>query len=349
MKIGIIGCGIAGSTLAFELVKNGNEVVLFENDSNVSTSVAAGMVNPLVFRRMTLSWRIDEMLPVAFNFYTRLEKELKTSFLQSVTIRRFFASIQEKDYWKKKQHLPDFEHYMEELTEDDFNFLSEQNSFGTARVKQAFRVNSSIFYTSVLTFFEQKGILRKEMFDESKFIESEMSYNTEHFDAFVYCNGKDLIYSKFWNFLPIKLAKGQLLEVRWDNFSTQESWNRKCFMIPNSKGNFDIGSTYEWDLDNTDPTESAKELILNNLKSLKEETPTIVNHTAGIRPTSLDRRPMLGKHPTVKNLYCFNGLGTKGYLLAPLLAKEMAAHICHDTPLNNEIDLNRFVKTQVVN
>ena len=47
----------------------------------------------------------------------------------------------------------------------------------------------------------------------------------------------------------------------------------------------------------------------------------ILSHNSGIRPTTKDRRPLLGRHTTLKRLHLLNGLGTRGVLMAPLLSE----------------------------
>jgi len=39
-----------------------------------------------------------------------------------------------------------------------------------------------------------------------------------------------------------------------------------------------------------------------------------------------------------------NGLGTKGYMIAPLIAKELCDHLLYGKPLNPEVDLKRLKK-----
>jgi glycine/D-amino acid oxidase-like deaminating enzyme len=52
----------------------------------------------------------------------------------------------------------------------------------------------------------------------------------------------------------------------------------------------------------------------------------------------------MGKHINFPSLYIFNGLGTKGYLMAPLLAKEMTDFIVEGKILDSEIDIQRYHK-----
>ena len=99
----IIGGGLAGVTLAWQLIKKGQGVLLIDNKKNKSSSIAAGMINPIVFRRVTKSWRVDEFLPVAKDFYKEVEVATGSQFFNSIKIRRFFSSEQEKNSWQQKQ------------------------------------------------------------------------------------------------------------------------------------------------------------------------------------------------------------------------------------------------------
>ena len=75
-KILIVGAGISGSILAYRFLKKNCQVSLVDSGENFSSRVAAGQINPLVFRRMTLSWRVHDFLPAASAFYGQIEQEL---------------------------------------------------------------------------------------------------------------------------------------------------------------------------------------------------------------------------------------------------------------------------------
>ena len=70
----------------------------------------------------------------------------------------------------------------------------------------------------------------------------------------------------------------------------------------------------------------------------------IIDHQAGIRPTVKDRRPLLGVHPAHHQLAIFNGMGTKGVMLAPYFANHLVNHLENDDKLLPEIDIVRFGK-----
>jgi glycine/D-amino acid oxidase-like deaminating enzyme len=68
----------------------------------------------------------------------------------------------------------------------------------------------------------------------------------------------------------------------------------------------------------------------------------LLEHTAAIRPATLERRPFIGFHPTQPAIGIFNGMGTKGCSLAPFFAPQLVQHIQHQSPLLPEADVQRF-------
>ena len=77
----IAGQGLAGSILAWYLIKANRKVVVIEDSSLQSaTSVASGLMHPVTGRRIVKSWRADEFIPNAVKLYQTIEQELITRF-----------------------------------------------------------------------------------------------------------------------------------------------------------------------------------------------------------------------------------------------------------------------------
>lgn len=342
MKILVVGCGVAGICLTHEFIQAGCDVQVIDTGKNASSAVAAGIINPLVFRRMTLSWRVSELVPFAREKYRNLEQLTQTSFFHPLVIRRLFASEQELGFWKTKQELPEFSEYMETLTEEDLNFPLEQNTFGTGRVKQAAYIDTDVFMQANRVYFQSKGIFSEETFDHAALNPEQAVYNQKTYDYIVFAEGKDGKSNPLFTYLPLQQTKGEVLTLESETIYSKESLNRKCFLLPLGEGRFKAGSTYAWDTDNTIPTEEGKQAIEVNLKSVTAEPYTVVEHRAGVRPTVPDRRPLTGKHPEFPKMVIANGLGTKGYMIAPLLMHELANHLLKGTELNKESHINRF-------
>jgi len=115
------------------------------------------------------------------------------------------------------------------------------------------------------------------------------------------------------------------------------------FVLPVGNQRFKVGSTYEWNDLSDLPTEKGKQSITERFEMLTSVDYSVVQHWAGIRPAISDRRPVLGKHPKFKNFAVFNGLGTKGVMLAPYFAEEMVSFLTTGNyEINGEADVQRF-------
>ena len=77
----IVGQGLAGSILALTLLKKGKSVVVIDNATqNTASKIAAGLYNPVVFKRLVKSWLADDLLPYMDEFYPEMEKLLGAEF-----------------------------------------------------------------------------------------------------------------------------------------------------------------------------------------------------------------------------------------------------------------------------
>jgi len=340
----IIGAGLAGTSLAHQLLGRGHQVHLIDRGINHSTAIAAGMVNPMVFRRMNKSWRLDEFMKDATSFYLRIEKELGQTLFHPIVIRRMLSSEQERNYWVERSKLPEYQAYLTELTPEDETYSHAENHFGSGRLKSSFWVDAKAYYERNLEYFERKGKLLKEDFDPSGFDENTLNYKGTTYDKVVFSVGYQQMNTPFFQELPIQQTKGQTLRIQSAEIPENESLNRKCFVLPLGNQIFRIGATYEWGNPDLTPSEEAKQELVEHLSVLGNYQYKILDQQVGVRPTVLDRRPILGEHKTIKNLYLFNGLGTKGYLMAPTLARELCDFMFEGIPLDKEISIERFYK-----
>ena len=340
----IIGAGLAGVSLAWQLMKKGQGVQLIDNKQNKSSTIAAGMINPIVFRRVTKSWRVDEFLPVAKGFYKELEIAAGCQFFNSITIRRFFSSEQEKKYWQKKQEEESYSNYLSPEESFKQEYTSPKNILGSKIVKNAFRVNAQIFMKQTHNLFKAKNSLSYESFNTAQLNHDTMVYNGIKYDSVVFCCGSDQCSIPYFNSIQIQHTKGQLLTIKSKQMSIDETWNKKGFILPIGSDSFKVGATIERNTKDTRITEEGRSELIEVINGLYSGSYEVTGQVAGIRPTVYDRRPVMGEHPKHKGLYIFNGLGTKGYLMAPLLAQEMADFIIEAKALHEEVKLSRFYK-----
>ena len=113
------------------------------------------------------------------------------------------------------------------------------------------------------------------------------------------------------------------------------------YVIPLGNDKYKVGATYSRDDSSANCTEEAKEEILSKLKSFIQCPFEILGQTSGIRPTTKDHRPLLGNFEGSPNLIFFNGLGSRGFLMAPLLSEMLYNHLENGIILQKEIDIKR--------
>jgi glycine oxidase len=340
----IVGAGLSGCCIAVHLLQEGQRVTVIDNQKNTSSKVAAGIVNPIVFRRMTKSWRVDEMLPYSNAFYSELSEKTGVRLHVPITLRRMFSSEQERDFWLTKEKRADFSPYLNPVTTEDMNFDGAINTFGSGRLNQTFYVLTDSFLNTVHQFItmSENGTFIKTDLDYTTIDPDLGIYNETSYDGIIFCEGVSVKENPWFNYIPVNPTKGEILTIHTTAIQEDELLNRKCFLLPIGNNTFKVGSTYVWDtLDNT-PTNSGKQEIESNLRYVTDKNYTIINQESGIRPTTRDRRPIIGTHKAFNKLHVFNGLGAKGYLLAPLLAKEFVKHLLTGAPLDPEVVINRI-------
>jgi len=84
----IIGQGISGSLLAYHLIKYQKKILVIDDPkSNVSTSVAAGIYNPITGRRLVRTWNAHLLFPFLKKVYGELENILNVkSYIHMKTL-----------------------------------------------------------------------------------------------------------------------------------------------------------------------------------------------------------------------------------------------------------------------
>jgi len=79
----IVGQGICGTFLSWNLLKAGKKILVIDEPyQSSSTKVASGIINPVTGRRVVTTWMIEELLPFAFNAYTAIGNEVEETIIE---------------------------------------------------------------------------------------------------------------------------------------------------------------------------------------------------------------------------------------------------------------------------
>ncbi|MGZ3899284.1 MAG: NAD(P)/FAD-dependent oxidoreductase [Bacteroidia bacterium] len=341
----IVGRGLAATVLAHTF-KTNNLAFKVIGSPNLSHSslVAAGIWNPIVFKRLTASWLAHQTVPFLINFYSECEKRLNKKFVYQKPILKPFAEEQEQNLWQKKSKNELFE-FLGDIVELDSEVFKGCSVSGKAGVvNQSGNIDVAEFINETADFFKDNYI--DEIFDHSKLIhnDTDISYGEIKARNIIFCEGNLVKNNLYFNWVPMKPAKGEVLTISSEISLNNHILNKGNFILQNPDGNFKTGATYEWDDLTEHPTQKGKEELEIKLKKIISAPYNILKHEAGIRPSSVDRRPVIGAHPLHKNIFLFNGLGTKGVMLAPYFANNFVLCYLQKQPLNSEADIKRFYR-----
>ncbi len=136
--------------------------------------------------------------------------------------------------------------------------------------------------------------------------------------------------------------KGEYITVKAPELKLKAMLKSSLFIIPLGDDLYKVGATYSREDYTINTTQGAKEELTLKLAKIISCSFTIVDHVAGIRPTTRDRRPFLGTLKDSSAKVFFNGLGTRGITSAPSLAKDLYLHLERGESLHKEIDIKRY-------
>lgn len=340
----IVGCGLAGIAFCEQLRAHKKSFIVFDNQSQQSSYVAAGMYNPVILKRFSEVWKSRDQLKLANPFYKTLEHLLQVKLDYKLKIYRRFASVEEQNTWFTATDNPNLEPFLSsKLITNTNKFIDAPFSFG--EVLEGGRIDTIQLITSYKKYLKSNDQLRNVPFFYEQLEVSGESVNYQDIiaDKMVFCEGFGLKQNPFFNYLPLNGTKGELITIKAPDLKIDYALKSSVFVIPEGDDLYSVGATYNW-VDKTNmPTSNGKEELIQKLKQFLKCDFEVVNHVAGIRPTVKDRRPLVGNHPSHKNLYLINGLGTRGVMIAPYVAKALFNTIENGMALSSEIAINRFI------
>ncbi len=339
----IIGQGLAGTVFAHHLLKHKKTfLVIDEGNAYTSSKVAAGMFNPISGKRMVLAWKTKELLLLAQNTYKEIENLLATNLYHKQNIYNVFASVKEQNDLSIRMDDEKFSAYL------NINPILDEGikqDLGAFEIKESGWVNLKLMIDLFTQYLMQNKQLLCEQFDYSllKNINNKWHYKNTIADNIIFCEGYKNLHNPYFNWLPFVLCKGEILVIECKNIVQQKIIKKGIYIVPLGNNLYKVGATYQWNDLNEEPSEKGKQFLVEKLNELLHSEYKIVLHHAGIRPTTKDRKAMVGKHPKHVGMYIINGLGTKGTMLAPYLSNEIFEHIEYNKEIDDEINISRFI------
>ncbi|MBT0606748.1 NAD(P)/FAD-dependent oxidoreductase [Aequorivita echinoideorum] len=340
----VVGLGIAGLAMCEQLQKNRKSFVVFSNGEG-ATSNSGGVINPTVLKRFTAAWNADTFYGYALPFYENLSSKLGYQVFNPTFIFRIFKSVEEQNDWAVASDKRDLSKFLSsEICKNSNKIIDAPLGFGKV-------TGAGIILPNELLKKYQSYLERHENFISEKFqynllkIESgKVSYKNFSAQKIIFCDGSHSVSNPFFPKHGIVPNKGEYITVRIPNLNFKELLKGPLYVIPLGSDLYKVGATYERDVTDQLPTAKARESMLQKLKKSVNGDIEVIDQTAGIRPTTRDRKPLLGGISDYENVYFFNGLGTRGFLMAPLLSEMLYNNIAHKMELPKEIAISRLTR-----
>lgn len=341
----IVGQGVAGSLLAWHLLEAGKNVLVIDKGNPYSTShIASGIINPITGKRFVKSWLMDGLQSYSLQCYRQIEQALNVSFLKELSIYHILNSVEEINDWSLKAATFHYEKYLTTSQIYHLNKLKVNNPHGCFEINGALKISAGIFLNAIKKYLQSKASYAEEYFEEEalKISAEIIEYKNIKAQHIIFATGYEVCLAK--QFAPLKFlpVKGEGLLIELHDFFPKNIIQGDVMISPTTQADiYYVGSTYQWDFKNDLPTEEKKAELLTRLQKTIRCNFKLIEHIAGIRPASADRRPIIGFLPNSR-VGIFNGLGTKGFSLSPYFAKHFCDNILNKKTLLPEVDVARF-------
>jgi glycine/D-amino acid oxidase-like deaminating enzyme len=341
----IIGQGLAGTILAHCLIQRNQSVqVMDEFRPTTSSRVAGGLFHPVTGRRIVKSWMVETLYPFAQKFYGDQEKLLHSAFFFPKDLIEILSSPHEFNIWSERLADPGLNQYLSSQPDQKLYIDKLKDFFKMIALSGTGWMDIARYLEVSLQYFAKLNILQSGKFilENLKFGEDGIVYENIHAKKIIFCEGSDALLNPLWNWIPFQPSKGEILTISAPALPEDHILLKGLLLIPIGNHRFRVGSTYTWEYDDELPTEAGKNELARKLKEIIAVPFDILDHKSAVRPTTKDRRPILGEHPEIKNAWIFNGLGTKGVLLGPYFANELSEFLINQKEINSEVDISRF-------
>jgi len=343
----VVGLGLAGLAFIEELIEANKSFLVFEDNSQTSSLVAGGVYNPVILKRYSPVWNVKEQLAVALPFYERLEKKFNQKFDQKFIIKKAFKSIEDQNNWFSAFDKPKVAPFLDaKLDNETYNGVLGNHQFGN--VKEGGRIDTHKLVETYRDYLQENNWIRFEKFIHNgiEFTDQTIQYQDIEVRKIVFAEGFGLKENPYFNHLPLEEVKGETITIHAPELEIDFLLKSTLFVMPIGDNYYKVGATFNHVDKTSIPSVEGREELVAKLKKVLAVPYTIVDQAAGIRPAVKDRRPMVGVHPQFNNLAVLNGLGTRGVMISPTIAKNLFYHLEAGEHLDSEIDIKRFNQKQ---
>lgn len=316
-------------------------MVIDQYRENMASRIASGLYNPLVLKRFRVVWRANEHLEASNALYPAIEKLIGESFYEVSQIREVLNGQESINKWLELQEKPLFEQLIDPRVVPNTNPSLIASHLGL--VTQSGRAKTAILLNGLRRFFSEQDALLETEVNAIDITNDGVIIQGIHAREVILCEGNySEVTRQYFPNLPLNPTKGQVIHIHAPELQLEYILHKNIFIMPMGGDIYKVGATYEWSFEDDLPNEEGQNKLEEDLKKMISCPYEVVEQFAGVRPNTKDRRPLLGTSELSEKVHIFNGLGSRGVLMAPWLSKIMTEYLVQQVPLPEDCDIKRF-------
>jgi len=357
----IIGGGLAGISLASELLNRNHSICLIDSSKIAAgaSGTPLGLANYATGRFAKPAWNAGQCIAKLRENLEYVQSNVPVQVFKENGVLR--PAMTEKIALAMKEQLhedswPD--NRTEWLTPSDAKNMNPyiQSDLGALWLPKALTVNVPAYLRGFTDLLTTRGL---DLFENANYSYSKNKdgWQIKLSSADIAIQARRLIicagYSskKFAEFkwLPLTPVKGQLAIIKTKKkVSFGHSVSALGYIASLNRQEFVLGSTYEHDYDHENPDEFGLNYVTKRAKKVLPDLVAeaeVVGRWAGVRASTQNRKPIAGIHPHIDDLYVFCGLGSKGLLYSGYISELFANLLEKGKSLPAETSIKRVYPT----
>ncbi len=348
----IIGQGLAGSLLAWRLIRQGKRVrVLDDGHKTASSKVAAGLINPLAGMRFNHSPFVHQWLAAVEGCYGELEKAAGERFLHWQPMVRLFRSPEQARFYARRAADPEDRDLLDGRFGPDQSGEPVHAPHGGFIQKRTGHLDLPALLAFLGSWLKEREALQYADVELEEIEVGDESVRIGELRGrhLVFCDGYRSMNNPWFGHLPFAPDKGEflVLEAAAEDRTAhlpRHIVNGAHWLLPHADGRNRLGATHDHQRQDQQPTEAGRRQLLEGMRALllHPDVLRLRDHQAGVRPATADRHPFLGTHSEYARLHLFNGFGAHGSISIPWYSERMARWLLHGEPLPEHADIRRF-------
>ncbi|GAB5399046.1 MAG: FAD-dependent oxidoreductase [Aureisphaera sp.] len=338
----VVGLGIAGVSFCDRLIRSQKDFVALDVPNTSATRVAGGIVNPVVLKRITPVWNAIPFLEEANSFYASIQTRLQSQFLKETEILRILAGAEEQNEWMIASGKNNLAGFLTSKLKPN-TYASLQAPYELGKMNRALQIDTKLLLDNYADFLMESGKYSPQEFqyDQLTLEGNRIRYGDIVAKQIVFAEGAAVVENPYFTIEGLIPKKGEYITIKAEKLQLDKVVKGPFFLIPLGSDLYKVGATFAHGDVSPEQTLKGREQLIAALHKMIDCPFQVVAQEVGMRPTVKDRKPLLGSL-SHKQLYFFNGLGTRGLLMAPLLSKMLFDHIEKNQGLPLEMDIKRF-------